>query len=85
MGQLLVYGFTYEGLPGERKAAILRGGTLIQLGVNEPAQKSSVWVVFGGVPRNSSSSRGHGHCQLEKFEGDFRRFASTIHQVACDV
>ena len=25
------------------------------------------------------------HCQLEQFEGDFRRFASAIHQVACDV
>jgi hypothetical protein len=28
----------------------------------------------------------HGrHCQLEQSEGDFRRFASAIHQVACDV
>jgi hypothetical protein len=26
-----------------------------------------------------------GHCQLEQSEGDFRRFASAIHQVACDV
>ena len=26
-----------------------------------------------------------GHCQLELSEGDFRRFASAIHQVACDV
>jgi olefin beta-lactone synthetase len=25
------------------------------------------------------------HCQLEQSEGDFRRFASAIHQVACDV
>jgi hypothetical protein len=25
------------------------------------------------------------HCQLERSEGDFRRFASAIHQVACDV
>ena len=24
-----------------------------------------------------------GHCQLEQSEGDFRRFASAIHQVAC--
>ena len=26
-----------------------------------------------------------GHCQLEQSEGDFRRFVSAIHQVACDV
>ena len=26
-----------------------------------------------------------GHCQLEQSEGDFRRFASAIHQVACDI
>ena len=26
-----------------------------------------------------------GHCQLEQSEGDFRRFTSAIHQVACDV
>ena len=25
------------------------------------------------------------HCQLEQSEGDFRRFASAIHQLACDV
>jgi len=25
------------------------------------------------------------HCQVEQSEGDFRRFASAIHQVACDV
>jgi transposase len=25
------------------------------------------------------------HCQLEQSDGDFRRFASAIHQVACDV
>ena len=25
------------------------------------------------------------NCQLEQSEGDFRRFASAIHQVACDV
>ena len=24
-------------------------------------------------------------CQLEQSEGDFRRFASAIHQVACDI
>jgi hypothetical protein len=24
------------------------------------------------------------HCQLEQSERDFRRFASAIHQVACD-
>ena len=28
---------------------------------------------------------GRGHCQVEQSEGDFRRFASAIHQVACDV
>ena len=32
--------------------------------------------------RPSGSGR---HCQLEQSEGDFRRFASAIHQVACDV
>ena len=25
------------------------------------------------------------HCQLQQSEGDFRRFASAIHQVACDL
>ena len=30
-------------------------------------------------------SRARRHCQLEQSEGDFRRFASAIHQVACDV
>jgi hypothetical protein len=25
------------------------------------------------------------HCQLEQSEGDFRRFASAIYQIACDV
>ena len=25
------------------------------------------------------------HCQIEQSEGDFRRFACAIHQVACDV
>jgi hypothetical protein len=29
--------------------------------------------------------RACGHCQLEQSEGDFRRFASAIDQVACDV
>lgn len=28
---------------------------------------------------------GAWHCQLEQSEGDFRRFASAIQQVACDV
>ena len=32
-----------------------------------------------------SESHRRGHCQLEQSEGDFRRFASAIHQVACDV
>ena len=31
------------------------------------------------------SERSRRHCQLEQSEGDFRRFASAIHQVACDV
>ena len=36
-----------------------------------------------GIERqNDSSGR---HCQLEQSEDDFRRFASVIHQVACDV
>ena len=35
-------------------------------------------VIGGDYPAN-------GHCQLEQSEGDFRRFASAIHQVACDV
>ena len=26
-----------------------------------------------------------GHCQLKQSEGDFRRFASAIHLVACDI
>ena len=33
----------------------------------------------------AATRAGSGHCQLEQSEGDFRRFASAIHQVACDV
>ena len=33
----------------------------------------------------NTSANSWGHCQLEQSEGDFRRFASAIHQVACDV
>ena len=40
-----------------------------------PAEYKQVTVLFADV----------GHCQLEQSEGDFRRFASAIHQVACDV
>ena len=35
------------------------------------------------VPHGPAARRGH--CQLEQSEGDFRRFASAIHQIACDV
>jgi len=35
--------------------------------------------------RMGALSRRERHCQLEQSEGDFRRFASAIHQVACDV
>jgi hypothetical protein len=40
-----------------------------------------------GVPeaRVTTVWQAIGHCQLEQSEGDFRRFASAIHQVACDV
>ena len=49
--------------------------------------------VLGHAVENPSApspldSAGHvprRHCQLEQSEGDFRRFASAIHQVACDV
>ena len=35
--------------------------------------------------RRPGRQRPRRHCQLEQSEGDFRRFASAIHQVACDV
>ena len=35
------------------------------------------------VPKLMTGETGEGHCQLEQSEGDFRRFASAIHQVAC--
>ena len=34
------------------------------------------------IKKNTACKR---HCQLEQSEGDFRRFASAIDQVACDV
>jgi len=46
---------------------------------------------FGPTPSDLVFALGDGvfdspgHCQLEQSEGDFRRFASAIHQVACDV
>ena len=42
---------------------------------NQPAQNSTI----------PSAYTYFGHCQLEQSEGDFRRFASAINQVACDV
>ena len=47
-------------------------------------------MIVEDVAIETETSRGRrpvtsGHCQLEKSEGDFRRFASAIHQVACDV
>ena len=36
-------------------------------------------------PHRMGSLPARRHCQLEQSEGDFRRFASAIHQVACDV
>jgi hypothetical protein len=36
-------------------------------------------------PQGRGEALTGGHCQLEQSEGDFRRFASAIHQVACDV
>ena len=32
-----------------------------------------------------NQQRSPPHCQLEQSEGDFRRFASAIRQLACDV
>jgi hypothetical protein len=37
------------------------------------------------IPDAITRSGAQRHCQLEQSEGDFRRFASAIHQVACDV
>ena len=43
-------------------------------------------AVGAGVCRwEVGAAAGARHCQLEQSEGDFRRFASAIHQVACDV
>ena len=48
------------------------------------ARASEIAAALGITP---SGVRQHlsGHCQLEQSDGDFRRFASAIHQVACDV
>ena len=54
---------------------------------------TAVITAWSGCLRNSSVAavpdrrrrRGPGHCELEQSEGDFRGFASAIHQVACDV
>ena len=42
-------------------------------------------VVCQAPPQPAEELVGQGHCQLEQSEGDFRRFASAIYQVACDV
>ncbi len=54
----------------------LRGRTALVTGGNRGIGKA----IAAGL-----TQLGARHCQLEQSEGDFRRFASAIHQVACDV
>src|SRR6185437_4520421 len=73
-----------DGMPEGVPAAALRP---------EPALPAPAGWPFGEeFPRTCGTSRfaggalfWSGHCQLEQSAGDFRRFASAIHQVACDV
>jgi uncharacterized protein YbjT (DUF2867 family) len=46
---------------------------------------SDAFERFTNQPPQSLAQFLQGHCQLEQSEGDFRRFVSAIHQVACDV
>ena len=39
----------------------------------------------GGTTKDARPWSGSSRRQLEQSEGDFRRFASAIHQVACDL
>ena len=52
-------------------------------GPSSSAEEAMSAVVTSALLDPGESIRGH--CQLEQSEGDFRRFASAIHQVACDV
>ena len=57
------------------------------LGRNGAAERMSKQLQSGGQTPQAADIATHRrwHCQLEQSEGDFRRFASATHQVACDV
>ena len=75
------------GVPADRVAAqafsSFNHATIVTVeGGAQPGDPIEI-VVKG--PGEGATAYGHRHCQLEQSEGDFRRFASAIHQVACDV
>jgi hypothetical protein len=47
--------------------------------------RRGIWCPKPSIRRSTCKDLVPRHCQLEQSEGDFRRFASAIHQVACDV
>ncbi len=74
----------HDGLTPRAESGSLRrragapavSGSILQ---NDGIVRSRSHSIFSGAAPLA------GHCQLEQSEGDFRRFASAIHQVACDV
>jgi hypothetical protein len=63
----------------------LRLATTMTGGVSLAIWMAGVAREINLLSQASQWRRAGGHCQLEQSEGDFRRFASAIHQVACDV
>ena len=71
---------TLVGLMSLPGIAVRYGGIVQKKwAVNTIWMALSTWLGLSGI------GACRGHCQLEQSEGDFRRFASAIHQVACDV
>jgi Ser/Thr protein kinase RdoA (MazF antagonist) len=66
----------------EAHAALAR---LSQVLIHGDANPTNIVRSGGSVLTLDFGASGAGHCQLEQSEGDFRRFASAIYQVACDV
>ena len=69
----VVFG-TYQSSPVIAEAMKISGVVGFDLIIADEAHYTAQYI---GSPQR--------HCQLEQSEGDFRRFASAIHQVACDV
>ena len=78
-----------------RHSGLRRLGPFSAAGVEQPANLGDVHVrqiphvrheLIGDDRERFADARAlKGHCQLEQSKGDFRRFASVIHQVACDL